>query len=306
MEATITSVTKAIILAAGRGTRLGPITCGIGGTGTGISKPLAQVYDKSTIFYPLTDLMSAGIREILVIASPDNVDQFRALLGDGKNLGISISYDIQPEPKGIAEAFIIAEDFIGDDNVALIFGDNIFSGKHFSDTLAATAARHCGATVFAYYVNTPEDFGVVEFDDEGVAISLEEKPASPKSNYAVVGVYFYDSSVVEIAKNLTPSDRGELEITDVNKAYLERNQLNVVTLDSDTHWFDTGNAEALFEAAEHVREYQKRTNTLLGSPEAMALKKGFISLEDFDDLVSSTLRKSDYGKRLAKLVPATR
>ena len=295
---------KGIILAAGRGTRLGAITCGIGGSGIGISKPLAPVYDKPTIYYPLTNLMSAGVREIMVIASPDNVGQFRDLLGDGKNIGITLTYAVQPKPRGIAEAFIIAKDFIGDDDVALIFGDNVFSGEHFNETLAQSTRPH-GATVFATYVRRPQEFGVVTFDANGNAIALEEKPKHPTSNYAVVGVYFYDSSVVEVAQSITPSARGELEITDVNKVYLERGQLNVVTLDSDTHWHDTGNEIDLAKASDHVREHQGRTNTLLGSPEAMALKMGHITMEEFGALVSPTFRKSNYGKALMRLLPAS-
>ena len=295
-------IRKAIILAAGRGTRLGPITCGIGGSGIGISKPLAQVFDKPTIYYPLSDMIAAGIIEILVIASPDNVDQFESLLGDGANLGISISYEVQVEPKGIAEAFSIGKDFIGNDGVALIFGDNVFSGAGFSRQLAEAANNNAGATVFAYHVNDPENFGVVEFDDQGKAVSLEEKPTQPRSDYAVVGVYFYDNSVVEIAENLTPSDRGELEITDVNIEYLKRGGLNVVTLNSDTHWYDTGNARALFDASVHVKEFQERTGDLKGSPELTAFRCGRINREQFSDLVSPTLRKSDYGKKLVDLV----
>lgn len=292
---------KGIILAAGRGTRLGAITTGIGGSGVGISKPLAPVFDKPTIYYPLTDLMSLGIRDILVIAAPDNVDQFRSLLGDGDNLGISISYAVQPVPRGIGEAFIIAEDFIGNDSVALAFGDNVFSGENFTRTLAS-CKEPVGANVFAIYVNDPENFGVATFDREGRVTSLEEKPTQPQSNYAVVGFYLYDNTVVQKAKQITPSARGELEITDINKLYLEEGTLHATVLDSDTHYFDTGNAEALFEATEHVRELQRRTNRPFGSPELIALTKGYITPFQFKELVSDTLRKSSYGKMLAKFI----
>ena len=290
---------KGIILAAGKGTRLGATTCGIGKDSTGISKPLVPTYDKPTIYYPLSDLISAGIKEILVIAAPDNVNQFRNLLGDGSNLGIEISYDIQLKPEGIAQAFVIAEDFIGNDNVALIFGDNIFSGNRFSETLK-TCTSPDGATVFAYHVNHPEDFGVVEFDENMQAISVEEKPTQPKSHYAIVGIYFYDSDVIAIAKNIQPSARGELEITSVNEEYLRRGKLNVTLLDSDTNWFDTGTPDSLSEASDYVRTHQRRTEQLLGSPEANAYKASFI---DKDELLAlaEPLKKSNYGKALIQL-----
>lgn len=290
---------KGIILAAGKGTRLGAITCGIGKGSTGISKPLVPTYDKPTIYYPLSDLISAGIREILIIAAPDNVDQFRNLIGDGAELGIEISYDIQIKPEGIAQAFVIAEDFIGSDNVALIFGDNVFSGNRFSETLK-TCTNPNGATVFAYHVTNPEDFGVVEFDKNMQAVSVEEKPTQPKSHYAIVGIYFYDSDVIRIAKNVKPSARGELEITSVNEEYLRRGKLNVTLLDSDTNWFDTGTADSLSEAANYVRKHQERTEQLLGSPEASAYRAGFI---DKDDLLrlAEPVKKSSYGKALIQL-----
>lgn len=290
---------KGIILAAGKGTRLGAATCGIGKGGVGISKPLIPTYDKPTIYYPLSDLISAGIKEILIIAAPDNVNQFRNLIGDGSNLGVSITYDIQHRPEGIAQAFVIAEDFIGSDNVALIFGDNIFSGNRFSETLK-TCTNPNGAMVFAYHVNNPTDFGVVEFDKNMQAISVEEKPTQPKSHYAIVGIYFYDSTVIDIAKKIQPSSRGELEITSVNEEYLNRGQLSVTMLDSDTNWFDTGTADSLSEAADYVRKYQARTEQLLGSPEASAYKAGFI---DNDELLvlAEPLKKSNYGKALIQL-----
>jgi glucose-1-phosphate thymidylyltransferase len=290
---------KGIILAAGKGTRLGAITNGIGKGGVGISKPLVPTYDKPTIYYPLSDLISANIREILIIAAPDNVDQFRSLLGDGSELGIELSYDIQVKPEGIAQAFVIAENFIGDDNVALIFGDNVFSGNRFSETLK-TCTNPNGATVFAYHVTNPEDFGVVEFDQNMQAISVEEKPTQPRSHYAVVGIYFYDKQVINIAKNVKPSARGELEITSVNDEYLRRGELKVTRLDSDTHWFDTGTPYSLNKAANHVREYQERTEQLLGSPEASAYKAGFIDKERLLRL-AEPVKKASYGKALIQL-----
>jgi glucose-1-phosphate thymidylyltransferase len=290
---------KGIILAAGKGTRLGAITNGIGKSSTGISKPLVPTYDKPTVYYPLSDLISANIKEILIIAAPDNVDQFRNLLGDGTDLGIEISYDIQIKPEGIAQAFVIAEDFIGSDSVALIFGDNVFSGNRFSETLK-TCTNPSGAMVFAHHVTNPEDFGVVEFDKNMQAVSVEEKPRQPKSHYAIVGIYFYNNGVIEIAKNVQPSARGELEITSVNEEYLRRGELNVTLLDSDTNWFDTGTANSLSEAANYVRKHQERTEQLLGSPEANAYKAGFI---DKDSLLrlAEPVKKSGYGKALIQL-----
>lgn len=290
---------KGIILAAGKGTRLGAATRGIGRNGVGVSKPLIPAYDKPTVYYPLADLISAGIQDILVIAAPDNVDQFQALLGDGSDLGINITYDIQPEPKGIAEAFIIAEDFIGTDDVALIFGDNVFSGVRFTETLKASTSPQ-GATVFAYRVPNPQDFGVVGFDEKMKANSLEEKPAHPKSHYAVVGIYFYNCDVVEVAKRIEPSDRGELEITSVNEEYLKMDKLRVTMLDSDTKWFDTGTPESLAKAADYVRDFQQDTGILLGSPEAAAYRAGFINREALLEL-ADPLKKSRYGEALIEL-----
>ena len=290
---------KGIILAAGKGTRLGAATCGIGISGLGISKPLIPTYDKPTIYYPLADLISAGIREILVIAAPDNIGQFQALLGTGESLGIAISYEVQHVPRGIAEAFVIGESFIGDDEVALIFGDNIFSGRRFSQVLKDCTHPN-GATVFAYHVPNPEAFGVVEFDATMRVISLEEKPTMPKSHYAVVGIYFYSSDVVDIAKRVKPSHRGELEITTVNQAYLEQGRLAVTTLDSDTNWFDTGTPDSLADAADYVRSFQERTEQLLGSPEASAFHAGFIDQSQLITL-AEPLRKSVYGQRLLQL-----
>lgn len=290
---------KGIILAAGKGTRLGAATLGIGAHGVGVSKPLIPTYDKPTIHYPLADLISAGIQDILIIAAPDNVEQFKATLGDGSDLGISLSYAVQEVPRGIAEAFIIGEDFIGDDDVALIFGDNVFDGRSFSRALK-NVGKIDGAQVFAYYVDNPNAFGVVEFDANGRAVSLEEKPAHPKSHYAVVGVYFYSADVVQIAKEVQPSDRGELEITSVNQAYLDQGRLSVTKLDSDTNWFDTGTPETLADATQHVRRYQQRNERLLGSPEAEAFRAGFISADQLR-AHGERLKKSLYGQYLLKL-----
>ena len=290
---------KGIILAAGKGTRLGAATRGIGPSGIGVSKPLIPTYDKPTVYYALSDLISAGIKDILVIAAPDNVDQFQSLLGDGKDLGIRISYEVQPKPEGIAQAFIIGEEFIGDDDVALIFGDNIFSGKRFSETLKASTKPR-GATVFAYHVPNPQDFGVVEFDKDMRAVSIEEKPAQPKSHYAVVGIYFYTCGVIEIAKRIQPSARGEIEISSVNDEYRKLGTLDVTVLDSDTNWFDTGTPESLSEAADYVRKWQRRTDQLIGSPEAAAYLAGFISSDTLSYL-AKPLEKSVYGSALIQL-----
>ena len=290
---------KGIVLAAGKGTRMGATTLGIGARGAAVSKPLLPTYDKPTIYYSLSSLIAAGIREVLIIAAPDNVDQFRNTLGDGHELGMEISYAIQPKPRGIAEAFIIGAEFIGNENVALTFGDNIFSGRRFTETLR-NSTQPDGATIFAYHVPNPQDFGVVEFDKRGRAISLEEKPKQPKSNFAVPGIYFYSPDVVDIASMVQPSDRGELEITSVNEIYLLRNKLNVVTLDSDTSWFDTGNPDSLLDAAVFVKNYQEKTGRLLGSPEAEARLAGFI---DDDRLMTlgAALQKSSYGQSLIRL-----
>ena len=290
---------KGIILAAGKGTRLGAATQGIGPKGTGMSKALILTYDKPTIYYPLADLIAAGINDILVIAAPDNVNQFSTALGDGSCLGITLSYAVQEVPRGIAEGFIIAEDFIGSDSVALTFGDNIFVGESFGEKVKVSTNPN-GATVFARIVQNPSAFGVVKFNKDGVAISLEEKPTQPSSRYAVPGMYFYDSSVVEVAKNLAPSERGELEITDVNKEYLSKGLLNVVKLDSDTHWFDTGTPDSLLTAANFVKNFQDDNNQLLGSPEAEAFLAGFINAGELLELATPLL-KSPYGARLEEL-----
>lgn len=283
---------KGIILAGGSGTRLWPIT-------KAISKQLMPIYDKPMIYYPLTTLMQAGIREILVITTPEDQAGFKRLLGDGSQWGLDLHYTIQPSPDGLAQAFIIGEEFIGDDKVALVLGDNIFHGDALDDSLQACTDPD-GGTVFAYEVSDPERYGVVEFDDNNVAVSIEEKPAQPKSNYAVVGLYFYDNDVVEIAKNVQPSDRGELEITSVNAEYLQRGKLTVTTLERGDVWLDTGTINSLTDAEDFVRVIQTRTGQIIGSPEKIAYKQGFISHEQLDEL-ARPLKKSGYGNYLSSL-----
>ena len=283
---------KGIILAGGSGTRLWPIT-------KAISKQLMPIYDKPMIYYPLTTLMQTGIREILVITTPEDQAGFKRLLGDGSQWGLDLHYAIQPSPDGLAQAFIIGEEFIGDDKVALVLGDNIFHGDALDDSLQACTDPD-GGTVFAYEVSDPERYGVVEFDDNNVAVSIEEKPAQPKSNYAVVGLYFYDNDVVEIAKNVQPSDRGELEITSVNAEYLQRGKLTVTTLERGDVWLDTGTINSLTDAEDFVRVIQTRTGQIIGSPEKIAYKQGFISHEQLDEL-ARPLKKSGYGNYLSSL-----
>ena len=283
---------KGIILAGGSGTRLWPIT-------KAISKQLMPIYDKPMIYYPLTTLMQAGIREILVITTPEDQAGFKRLLGDGSQWGLDLHYAIQPSPDGLAQAFIIGEEFIGDDKVALVLGDNIFHGDALDDSLQACTDPD-GGTVFAYEVSDPERYGVVEFDDNNVAVSIEEKPAQPKSNYAVVGLYFYDNDVVEIAKNVQPSDRGELEITSVNAEYLQRGKLTVTTLERGDVWLDTGTINSLTDAEDFVRVIQTRTGQIIGSPEKIAYKQGFIRHEQLDEL-ARPLKKSGYGNYLSSL-----
>ena len=280
---------KGIILAGGSGTRLYPIT-------QGISKQLMPIYDKPMIYYPLSTLIQAGIREILVITTPEDSPAFRRLLGDGSQWGLMIDYAHQPSPDGLAQAFLIGEDFIGDDDVALALGDNIFDGYHFTTTLADCRNPE-GGTVFAYEVSDPERYGVVEFSADGRALSIEEKPAVPKSNYAVVGLYFYDNAVVDIARGITPSERGELEITAVNDAYLRRGNLQVQRLQRGDVWLDTGTFDSMSEASSYVEVIQKRTGQVIGSPEVAAYREGFIDAAVLETLAQPLL-KSGYGEYL--------
>lgn len=287
---------KGIILAGGSGTRLYPLT-------KAISKQIMPVYDKPMIYYPLSTLMLAGIREVLIISTPRDVVVFEDLLGDGSQLGMDIQYAIQEQPNGLVEAFIIGADFIGKDAVALVLGDNIFYGQSFSQVLRRAADRtenEPGATIFGYYVRDPREYGVVEFDENGKAISIEEKPENPKSNYAVPGLYFYDNSVVEIAKTIKPSARGELEITAVNNAYLERGDLHVETLGRGFAWLDTGNHDMLLAAADFVSAFQKRQGLYISCIEEIAYKRGFIDKEQLVKLAQPLL-KTDYGKYLMEI-----
>lgn len=287
---------KGIILAGGSGTRLYPLT-------KAISKQIMPIYDKPMIYYPLSTLMLAGIREVLIISTPRDVVVFEELLGDGSQLGMDIQYAIQEQPNGLAEAFIIGADFIGKDAVALVLGDNIFYGQSFSQVLRRAAERtenELGATIFGYYVRDPREYGVVEFDENGKAISIEEKPEKPKSNYAVPGLYFYDNSVVEIAKTIQPSARGELEITAVNNAYLNRGDLHVETLGRGFAWLDTGNHDMLLAAADFVSAFQKRQGLYISCIEEIAYKRGFIDKEQLVALAQPLL-KTDYGKYLMEI-----
>ena len=284
---------KGIILAGGSGTRLWPIT-------QAISKQLMPIYDKPMIYYPLTTLMQAGIRNILIITTPDDQAGFQRLLGDGLQWGVTLEYAVQPSPDGLAQAFIIGEEFIGDDKVALVLGDNIFHGERLDESLQE-CTNPDGGTVFAYKVSDPERYGVVEFDEQNQAISIEEKPAEPKSNFAVVGLYFYDNDVVEIAKNVKPSDRGELEITSINAEYLRRGKLQVQTLDNGDVWLDTGTIDSLTDASDFVRVIQKRTGRIIGSPEKTAFKNGWINREQLDTL-AEPLKKSGYSNYFTRLL----
>ena len=283
---------KGIILAGGSGTRLYPIT-------QAISKQLMPIYDKPMIYYPLTTLMQSGINEILIITTPDDQAGFQRLLGDGSQWGIHLEYAVQPSPDGLAQAFIIGEEFIGDDKVALVLGDNIFYGAALDESLQGCTDPD-GGTVFAYKVSDPERYGVVEFDETMRAVSIEEKPAQPKSNYAVVGLYYYDNDVVEIAKNVQPSERGELEITSVNEEYLKRGKLTVTTLADGDVWLDTGTIESLSDATDFVRVLQKRSGQIIGSPEKVAYDMGFIDQNKLKE-ISQPLIKSGYGKYLQEL-----
>ena len=280
---------KGIILAGGSGTRLYPIT-------KGISKQLMPIYDKPMVYYPLTTLIQAGIKDILIITTPEDSEAFHRLLGDGTDWGIKISYAVQPSPDGLAQAFIIGEEFIGDDDVALVLGDNIFDGAQLGQALKQCVAPE-GGIVFAYEVSDPERYGVVEFDAENRAVSIEEKPADPKSNFAVVGLYFYDNRVVEIAKSIEPSERGELEITSVNEAYLKQGALTVQRLDRGDVWLDTGTIDSMSEASSYVEVLQKRTGNIIGAPEVAAFREGFLTSEKLTEL-GEELKKSGYGNYL--------
>lgn len=284
---------KGIILAGGSGTRLYPVT-------RGVCKQLIPVYNKPMIYYPLATLMLAGIREVLLITTPEDADAFKRLLGDGSQIGLTLSYTVQPSPDGLAQAFILGRDFVGRDGVALALGDNLFFGQGFSDVLRATAARTSGATIFGYLVRDPQRYGVVEFDDKGRAISIEEKPARPKSSYAVTGLYFYDNAVLDIAASLKPSPRGELEITDVNREYLRRRQLHVERLGRGVAWLDTGTHESLLKASHFVETIEERQALMICCPEEIAYRMNYINRAELVAL-AEPMRTNSYGQYLLKL-----
>ena len=286
--------TKGIILAGGTGSRLHPMT-------VSVSKQLMPVYDKPMIYYPLSTLMQAGIREILIITTPEDYQAYQNLLGDGSGWGLKLQYAQQPKPEGLAQAFLIGEEFIGDSRVCLVLGDNIFYGNRIEDTLQNAVNQQEGASVFAYYVTDPERYGVVELDGDGRAIDLEEKPANPKSNYAVTGLYMYDNDVVDIAKNIKPSARGELEITDVNKTYMERKTLRVELFDRGTAWLDTGTVQSLLDAANFIRVLEERQGLKIGCPEEIAYRQGFIDAAQLQ-VLAKKLDKSGYGQYLMELL----
>jgi glucose-1-phosphate thymidylyltransferase len=285
---------KGIILAGGSGSRLHPLT-------RGVSKQLVPIYNKPMVYYPLSTLMLAGIRDILVITTPHDREAFQRLLGDGADLGVRIDYAAQPRPEGLAQAFVIGREFVGADRVALALGDNIFYGAHFSDYLHSAVARESGATVFAYQVRDPERYGVVEFENGGRAISIEEKPAHPRSSFAVTGLYFYDNQVLDIAAGLKPSARRELEITDVNRAYLDRQQLHVERLPRGVAWLDTGTHEALLQAANYVQAIEERQGLMVACPEEIAYRMGFITAADLSRLARA-MESSSYGQYLCHLL----
>ncbi len=281
---------KGIVLAGGSGSRLHPIT-------RGVSKQLLPIYDKPMIYYPISVLMLSGINEILIISTPEDIDGYKRLLGEGDQFGVSFTYAVQPSPDGLAQAFLIGEEFIGNDNVCLVLGDNIFFGEHFSDKLENAVSRTSGATVFGYHVSDPERFGVVEFDKSGNALSIEEKPANPKSNYAVTGLYYYDNDVIEIAKNIEPSARGELEITDVNSTYLKRGDLGVTLLGRGFAWLDTGTHDSLMEAGHFVQTVEKRQGFKVACLEEIAHYKGWLDAEKLKARADA-LKNTGYGEYL--------